>query len=39
MILLGAIGFISYFNKQRIDHTENFNYETFLLGINKCRDV
>lgn len=39
MILLGAIGFISYFNKQRIDHSENFNYETFLLGTNKCRDL
>ena len=36
MILLGIVGFSSYFMKQYKDHSENFNYGTFLLGTNKC---
>jgi len=36
MILLGIVGLTSYFMKQYKDHSENFNYGTFLLGTNKC---
>lgn len=39
MVLLGIVGFVSYFNKQYKDHSENFSYKTFLIGTNKCNGL
>jgi len=36
---LVLFGFGSYLNKQMIDHKDNFNFATFILGTNQCRQL
>lgn len=35
-VILAVIGFVSYYNRQRQDHANNFDMYKFLLGSTKC---
>ena len=36
---LVLFGFGSYLNKQMVDHKDNFNFVTFILGTNQCKQL
>ncbi len=36
-IVISIIGFIIYYNKQKKDYGNNFNFSTFIFGVQNCK--